>query len=555
LPPPQAILLHPQTILGMPKSILRSPQTILCIPKSILRPPQSILRCPQSILRRPQSILRSPQNILRVPQSILRSPHNILRRLLNNLNSFIQEFFITLKTNNLLFMPATNIKILHIDSNHPLLIEQLDQLGFINHQDFTSSKEEVEAKIQDYQGIVIRSRFKIDKTFLDKAVNLQFIARVGAGLESIDCEYAISKNIELIAAPEGNSSAVGEHALAMLLSLFNNLNKADAEIKSGHWNRESNRGHELDGKTVGIIGYGNMGKAFAKKLRGFDVQLLCYDILENVGDANAKQVTLEELQKNADVLSLHIPWTSETDKMVNTDFINAFAKPFWLINTSRGKNVVTSDLAEALKTGRILGAGLDVLEYEKLSFETLFQNDQKPEAFQYLIKADNVILTPHIAGWTFESHQKLAQVIVDKIKAKYFGLANEQKEEKRVTGIGGIFFKSKDPKALVAWYGKHLGLKTDEYGSTFWWKDKNGNDCSTQWSPFADDTNYFQPSEKPFMQNFRVNNLEHLLMQLSEEGVTIIGNTASYDYGKFGWIMDIEGNKIELWEPNDRAFL
>ncbi len=195
----------------------------------------------------------------------------------------------------------TAIKILHIDSNHPILWEQLQQAGFTNHEDFTSSKAEIEAKIQDYQGIVIRSRFKIDKIFLDKATNLQFIARVGAGLESIDCDYALSKNIQLIAAPEGNRNAVAEHTLGMILSLFNNLNQADNEIKSGHWNREKNRGHELDGKTVGIIGYGNMGKSFAKKLRGFEVEVLCYDILDNVGDENAKQVSLEELQQKVDV--------------------------------------------------------------------------------------------------------------------------------------------------------------------------------------------------------------------------------------------------------------
>lgn len=311
------------------------------------------------------------------------------------------------------------INILHIDSNHPLLWKQLQEAGFNNQEDFTSSKEEIEAKIHDYQGIVIRSRFKIDKTFLDKATNLQFIARVGAGLESIDCEYALSKNIQLIAAPEGNRNAVGEHALGMLLSLFNNLNKADNEIKSGHWNRESNRGHELDGKTVGIIGYGNMGKSFAKKLLGFDTEVLCYDILENVGDANAKQVSIKEFQEKVDVVSLHIPWTLQTDKMINNTFINAIKKPFWLINTSRGKNVITADLVAALKTKKILGAGLDVLEYEKLSFESLFQDGNIPEAFQYVLKADNVILTPHIAGWTFESHEKLAQVIVDKIKAIY----------------------------------------------------------------------------------------------------------------------------------------
>lgn len=312
-----------------------------------------------------------------------------------------------------------SIKILHIDSNNPVLWNQLEEAGFENHADFKSSKEEIEAKIQDYNGIVIRSRFKIDKTFLDNATNLQFIARVGAGLESIDCDYASAKGIHLIAAPEGNRNAVAEHSLGVILSLFNNLNQADAEVKAGQWNRESNRGHELDGKTVGIIGYGNMGKAFAKKLRGFDVEVLCHDILDNVGDENATQVSLQELQNKTDVLSLHLPWTPQTDKMVNTDFIHAFSKPFWLINTSRGKNVVTADLVEAMKSKKVLGAGLDVLEYEKLSFETLFQDKNTPEAFQYLLQAKNVLLTPHIAGWTFESHERLAQVIVDKIKAVY----------------------------------------------------------------------------------------------------------------------------------------
>jgi D-3-phosphoglycerate dehydrogenase len=312
-----------------------------------------------------------------------------------------------------------DIKILHIDSNHPLLWEQLQQAGFINHADFTSSKQEIEAKIQDYQGIVIRSRFKIDKEFLDKATNLQFIARVGAGLESIDCDYATSKNIALIAAPEGNCNAVAEHTLGMILSLFNKLNMADSEIRSGEWNREKNRGYELDGKIVGIIGYGNMGKAFSKKLRGFDVEVLCYDIKDNVGDANARQVSLEVLQKKTDVLSLHIPWTPETDKMVDSDFINAFAKDIWIINTSRGKNIVTADLVAAMESGKVLGAGLDVLEYEKLSFETLFKDKDTPEAFQYLLDGRKVILTPHIAGWTYESHERLAQVIVDKIKALY----------------------------------------------------------------------------------------------------------------------------------------
>jgi phosphoglycerate dehydrogenase-like enzyme/predicted enzyme related to lactoylglutathione lyase len=450
-------------------------------------------------------------------------------------------------------LTTPSIKILHIDSNHAILKEQLEILGFVNDEDFTSSKEIIEGKIHEYQGIVIRSRFNIDKQFIDKATNLQFIARVGAGLESIDCEYATSKNITLIAAPEGNRNAVAEHTLGMLLSLFNHLNTSHSEIRNGQRNRESNRGHELDGKAVGIIGYGNMGKAFAKKLRGFEVEVLFYDILEGVGDANAKQVSLEELQQKADVVSLHVPWTNKTNAMVNRDFINAFQKSFWLLNTSRGKNVVTSDLVEALESGKILGAGLDVIEYENLSFETL-KEDKLPEAYQYLLRSKKVLLTPHIAGWTFESQVRLAQVIVDKIKEKYFGLETNTVEEKRVTGIGGVFFKASNPKELVAWYGKYLGLKTDEYGSTFWWKDKNGNDCSTQWSPFKEDTTYFKPSEKQFMQNFRVANLEVLLQKLAQEGITIVGKMESYDYGKFGWILDPEGNKIELWEPIDSAF-
>lgn len=449
-------------------------------------------------------------------------------------------------------MNQIKIKILHLDSNHLLLWEQLEVLGFENHQDYSSSKDEIENKIQDYQGIIIRSRFKIDKHFIDKASNLHFIARVGAGLESIDYDYAISKGIKLIAAPEGNSNAVGEHALGMLLSLMNKLNQANQSVKNGNWLREAHRGYELEGKTVGIIGYGNMGKSFAKKLKGFDVKVLCCDILPNVGDQNAKQVSLEELQQKADVLSLHIPWTPKTDKMVNEQFINAFAKPFWFINTARGKSVVTEDLVKALQNGKILGAGLDVLEYEKLSFEKLFEGE-KPEAFTYLLEAENVLLSPHIAGWTFESHQKLAQVIVDKIKAIYFP-KEEIKEIKRVIGIGGFFFKSTESKKLVAWYGKHLGLKVDDYGSTFWWKDKDGNDCSTQWSSFDEKTDYFEPSEKQFMQNFRVENLDSLLERLKIEGVTIVGETQRFDYGNFAWILDPEGNKIELWEPNDKAF-
>lgn len=309
------------------------------------------------------------------------------------------------------------MKVLHLDTNHPLLLEQLSELGFENDEDYTSSKLEIEKKIHQYDGIIIRSRFTIDQQFLDKASNLKFIGRVGAGMENIDVRYARHKDIFLASAPEGNRNAVGEHTLGMLLSLMNKMSKANREVKKGKWDREGNRGMELDGKTVGIIGYGNMGKAFAKKLQGFDVEIICYDIVGGVGDENTRQVGIMEFHQKSDVVSLHVPQTELTEGMVNSEFINKFHKPFWLLNTARGKCVVTKDLVDGLKTEKILGAGLDVLEYEKKSFENMFA--QKPKAFKYLRKAKNVLLTPHVAGWTVESKEKLAQTIVDKIQARF----------------------------------------------------------------------------------------------------------------------------------------
>ncbi|MDB2612236.1 2-hydroxyacid dehydrogenase [Flavobacteriaceae bacterium] len=311
------------------------------------------------------------------------------------------------------------MRILHLDTNHPLLIQQLDAIGFVNHEDYTSSKGEIETKISEYDGLIIRSRFSIDKQFIEKATRLKFIGRVGAGIENIDSNYAQLKDIMLLSAPEGNRNAVAEHALGMLLSLFNNLKKADTEVRMGLWNRESNRGVELDGKTVGIIGYGNMGKSFAQKLKGFNVEVLCYDIAPNVGDDYARQVTLKEFRSKVDVVSLHTPQTVLTVNMINTEFIKAFKKSFWLINTARGKSLVTKDLVVALKNGKILGVALDVLEYEKSSFENLFVN-QMPEAFHYLINSDKVLLTPHIAGWTHQSKESLAQILVSKIKDKFY---------------------------------------------------------------------------------------------------------------------------------------
>ena len=309
--------------------------------------------------------------------------------------------------------------ILHLDKNHPLIIEQFNDLGFTNEEDYTSSKEQVEAKIHKYDGIIIRSRFTLDQDFLSKATSLKFIGRLGAGLENIDTEYAKSQGIFLAAAPEGNRNAVGEHTLGMLLSLFNKLNKADQEVRHGKWDREGNRGFELDGKTVGIIGYGNMGKAFAKKLKGFDVEVLCYDIKGGVCDDNARQVGIMEIKQKCDVVSLHVPQTESTINMITGEFLKDFQKNIWLLNTARGKCVVTQDLVDGLKSGKILGAGLDVLEYEKASFEHMFSEKELPDAFQYLIEAQNVILTPHVAGWTVESKIKLAQTVVDKVKRKF----------------------------------------------------------------------------------------------------------------------------------------
>ncbi len=311
------------------------------------------------------------------------------------------------------------MKVLHLDTNHPLLWEGLEKLGFQNEADYTSSKEEVGARINAYDGIIIRSRIGLDKEFLKKAINLKFIGRVGAGLENIDVDYAKERGIFLAAAPEGNRNAVGEHALGMILSLFNKFNKAHREIQQGIWDREGNRGQELQGKTVGIIGYGNTGKAFARKLAGFEVEVLCYDIIGGVGDEHARQVGIMELQQRTDILSLHVPQTPLTEYMINNSFIELFHKPFWLLNTARGKCVNTNDLVEALKSGKILGAGLDVLEYEKTSFESLYSKGELPEAFQYLIASDNVLLTPHVAGWSKESKVKLAQTILDKISSRF----------------------------------------------------------------------------------------------------------------------------------------
>ena len=309
------------------------------------------------------------------------------------------------------------MRILHIDSNHPSLISMLIKNGHVNHSDFISSKHDIGLVIKNYDGLILRSRFKIDKEFIDKAINLKFIARVGSGIENIDSKYAKTKNIEVISSPEGNSNAVGEHAMGLLLSLLNNINTSSAQVKKGLWFREQNRGHELEGKTVAILGLGNTGKSFAKKIAAFNCNVIFHDINDDIKSDIAKKSTLDDIYENADVLSLHLPHTKLTFNLFNKTFIEKFNKPFWLLNTSRGSIVNTADLIEALKTNKVLGAGLDVLDIESSSFTEII-ND-KNEDFHKLSSFKNVIITPHIAGWTFESNIKLSKIVVNKIN-NYF---------------------------------------------------------------------------------------------------------------------------------------
>ena len=307
------------------------------------------------------------------------------------------------------------MKILHIDSNHPTLISTLKNNGYINDLDISSSKEEIIKIIKDYDGLILRSRFKIDKDFIDNASNLKFIARVGSGLENIDCNYAKSKNIEVISSPEGNSNAVGEHAMGLLLSLLNNINTSSNQVKEGLWFREKNRGFEIEDKTVAILGMGNTGKSFAKKISSFNCKVFFYDIDEKIKSKYAKKSSLDFLYKNADIVSLHLPHTINNIDLFNKEFIQKFDKPFWLINTSRGKIVNTPDLVDALNEKKILGAGLDVIDIESSSFNNI--EKELNHYFNELINLKNVIITPHIGGWTFESNVKLSQIIIDKIKS------------------------------------------------------------------------------------------------------------------------------------------
>ena len=306
------------------------------------------------------------------------------------------------------------MKILHLDTTHPFLGKELEKIGFTNYYDFKTIKSDL--KISDFFGIIIRSRISIDKNFIDKCKNLKFIARIGSGIENIDVDYAKQKGIQIISTPEGNSNSVGEHALGMLLSILNNINSSNNEVKKGIWNRESNRGIELNNKTLGLIGYGNTGKSFAKKLIGFDVNTIYYDIKKIEKDNYANPVSLNYLKDNSDIISLHVSMTEESIGLINKNFIESCAKPFWLINTSRGSCIIINDLVKGLKDGKVLGAGLDVIAFEKKSFEKLTVNENDQSNLNCLNSSNNVILTPHIAGWTQESKIGLVKIALEKIK-------------------------------------------------------------------------------------------------------------------------------------------
>jgi D-3-phosphoglycerate dehydrogenase len=302
------------------------------------------------------------------------------------------------------------MNILIVDDIHPVFIEQAEALGYHCEYRPTIKPDEAYEILGEYEGLVIRSKFLVDKKVLDLSTKLRFICRAGAGMDNIDEAYAIKKKIILINAPEGNRDAVGEHAVGMLLGLMNNFNHADAQIRHGVWKREANRGYELKGKTVGIIGYGFMGGSFAKKLAGFDVNVIAYDKYKTgFSDQYAREVSMEEIVKHSDVLSLHVPLTRETNGLVDDEYLLHFKKPIFLLNTSRGKVVKTQAVLNAIKQGKILGAGLDVLEVEK--FPALGEQPW----FEELKQSGKVLLTPHIAGWTFDSYRRISEVMAEKL--------------------------------------------------------------------------------------------------------------------------------------------
>jgi len=307
------------------------------------------------------------------------------------------------------------MKIIIVDNVHDILIEKFIKAGYNCHYQPDITKQLLLSIINEYDGLIIRSKIELDKELLAQLPKLKFIGRVGSGLENIDVEFAQSQGIQCFNSPEGNRDAVAEHTLGMLLVLLNKLIRADSEVRNGKWRRDANRGTEIKGKTIGIIGYGNMGSAFAQRLKGFEANVISYDKYKhNYSDGNTKEVDLQAIFEETDILSLHVPLTEETQFMVNDEFINKFQKNIYLINTSRGKIVKTNDLVKSLLNSKIIGAALDVLEYEKISFEEL-SITSLPPAYDYLLKSDKVVLSPHIAGITYESFFKLSDILADKI--------------------------------------------------------------------------------------------------------------------------------------------
>ena len=302
-------------------------------------------------------------------------------------------------------------KILIVDDLHPAFKLAAEDMGFEVNDLPLIKKEEVLKILPNYIGLAIRTKFRVDEEVMNAAPNLKFVARAGAGMDNIDVAIANKRNIQLINAPEGNCDAVGEHAIGLLLSLMNNFRKADIEIRNQIWDREGNRGYELKGKTVGIIGYGHMGQSFAKKLKGFEVTVIAYDKYKTgFSDEFVREVSMEEIVKFSDVLSLHIPLTNETKQMVNDEYLLHFRKPIFILNTARGEIVNTKAVLNAIEKGKILGAGLDVLEVEK--FPKLVEQN----FYQDLIQNGKVILTPHVGGWTFDSYRKISEVLAVKLK-------------------------------------------------------------------------------------------------------------------------------------------
>lgn len=308
-------------------------------------------------------------------------------------------------------------RILIIDKMHESIVPMLEAFGgFEVVYKPAITRDEIMQLLPDFHGLIVRSKTTIDKPLLSQGGKLEFVARAGAGIDKLDVEELNKMKVAILNAPEGNRDALGEHAVGMLLALLNKMYLADDEIRNWLWDREKNRGYEIMGKTVGLIGYGFMGQAFAKRLSGFDCHVIAYDKYKtNYGDQYANEATLETIFKTTDILSIHTPLTEETRAMINVDFLNGFAKEIIILNTARGEILPVKDLLKCLGSGKLKGAALDVLENEKL--DTMSEEDKM--IYKGLFNNKRVLLTPHVAGWSFESYEKINTVLVMKIKELY----------------------------------------------------------------------------------------------------------------------------------------